>query len=321
MVATFAGRAFSTPYPPGMPVLSWRRALLVVVATMLAVLAGVVLVELIRSRVAIGLNPPATLPTAPAGAEVLLAVGDIGSCESEADDAVAELASGLPGTIALLGDIAYEDGSAADFRNCFEPAWGPMRARFHPVPGNHEYETRDASGYFDWFGAAAGTPGQGWYSFELGGWHLVALNSNCGPAGGCDAGSAQLAWLESDLAAHSSACLLAMWHHPRYSSGRHGSDALDPLWDALVAQGLDVALTAHDHSYERLAADGAREFVVGTGGRSLYALEHGPLLQTEVRHAGSYGLLWMALGEGSYEWEFLSLGVPGFSDTGSGDCG
>jgi hypothetical protein len=303
-----------------MTVLS-RRALLVVLATVLAVLAGVVLVELLRPRAAVGLNPPASLPATPDGAEVLLAVGDIGSCTGQADDAVADLASGLPGAVALLGDIAYEDGSAADFERCFEPAWGPMRPRFHPVPGNHEYETRDASGYFDWFGAAAGTPGQGWYSFELGAWHAVALNSNCGAVGGCGGGSAQLSWLESDLAAHPSACLLAMWHHPRYSSGRHGSaEVMDPLWDALVAQGLDVALTAHDHSYERVAADGAREFVVGTGGRSLYALERGPLLETEVRHAGSYGLLWMALGENSYEWQFLSLGEPAFTDSGSEDC-
>jgi hypothetical protein len=303
-----------------MTVLS-RRALLLVVATVLAVLAGVVLVELLRPRAAAGLNPPASLPATPDGAEVLLAVGDIGSCEGQADDAVADLASSLPGPVALLGDIAYEDGSAVDFRRCFEPAWGLMRSRFHPVAGNHEYETPRASGYFDWFGAAAGTPGQGWYSFELGAWHAVALNSNCGAVGGCDAGSPQLSWLESDLAAHPSACLLAMWHHPRYSSGRHGSaEVMDPLWDALVAQGLDVALTAHDHSYERVAADGAREFVVGTGGRSLYALERGPLLQTEVRHAGNYGLLWMALGEDSYEWQFLSLGEPAFTDSGSGDC-
>lgn len=302
-----------------MPALS-RRALLVALATVLAVLAGLVVVQLLRPRAAVGPNPPATVPAASAGAEVLLAVGDIGSCEGQSDEAVAALASGLPGAIALLGDIAYEKGSAAEFRKCFEPAWGPMQPRFHPVPGNHEYETQSASGYFDWFGAEAGTPGQGWYSFELGAWHVVALNSNCG-AVGCGPASAQLAWLDADLAAHPSACLLAFWHHPRYSSGRHGSiPATDALWDALVARGLDVALAGHDHSYERVAADGAREFVVGTGGRSLYAFEHDPIPETEVRHTGNYGLLWLALAPDGYEWQFLSLGVPGFSDTGSGDC-
>ena len=302
-----------------MPILS-RRVLLVALATVLAVLAGLVLIQLLRPRAAVGLNPPTTLPTPSASAEVLLAVGDIGSCERQSDEAVAALAAGLPGAIALLGDIAYEKGTTAEFRRCFEPAWGPMQPRFHPVPGNHEYETPGASAYFDWFGAEAGTPGEGWYSFELGAWHLVALNSNCGLVG-CGAGSPQLAWLEADLAAHPSTCLLAFWHHPRYSSGRHGSiPGTDALWDALVAQGLDVALAGHDHSYERVAADGAREFVVGTGGRSLYAFEHGPIPETEVRHTGNYGLLWLALAPDSYEWQFLSLGTPDFTDTGSGDC-
>lgn len=305
-----------------MTVLS-RRAKLVVLAVLLGLAIGFLLAavpRLVTPRAAVGTNPPASLPATPDGAEVLLAVGDIGSCQGQADEAVASLASGLPGTIALLGDIAYDKGTAAEFDKCFEPAWGPMRPRFHPVPGNHEYETRDASGYFEWFGAAAGTPGQGWYSFELGAWHLVALNSNCG-AVRCGPASPQLAWLEADLAAHPSACLLAFWHHPRYSSGRHGSSpATDALWDALVARGLDVALAGHDHSYERVAADGAREFVVGTGGRSLYAFEHYPIPETEVRHTGNYGLLWLALGANSYDWQFLALGDPGFADTGSGDC-
>jgi alkaline phosphatase len=303
-----------------MPVLS-RRARLVALATLLALAAGLLLVATIRPRPAVGLDPPPSISTPPQAAEILLAVGDIGSCDGQADEAVAALASGLPGSIALLGDIAYDQGSAADFENCFEPAWGPMRSRLHPVPGNHDYETPGASAYFDWFGAAAGTLGQGWYSFELGAWHLVALNSNCGAVGGCGPGSAELAWLEADLAAHPSACLLAFWHHPRYSSGLHGTIVLtDSLWDALVAHGLDVALAGHDHSYERLAVDGAREFVVGTGGRSIYEFEHDPLPMTEVRHAGSYGLLWLALGANAYEWQFLSLGDPTFTDTGSGDC-
>jgi hypothetical protein len=324
-----------------MPVLS-RRARLLMLATLLAFAAGILLVALLRSAAPAGADLPSgsavpstsahsSAPSTPSStatpaptpeAEVLLAVGDIGSCDGETDEAVASLASSLPGSIALLGDIAYPDGTTENFESCFEPAWGPMRPRLHPAPGNHEYETPEASAYFAWFGAAAGQPGQGWYSWDLGAWHLVALNSNCAFVGGCGPGSPQLAWLEADLAASDAECLLAYWHAPRHSSGRHGSlTHTDPLWVALVGAGMDVALAGHDHSYERLVADGVREFVVGTGGRSLYAFEQEPLPTTEVRHDDSYGLLRLDLGDGGYEWEFLPAGNSPFSDSGTGDCG
>jgi hypothetical protein len=248
-------------------------------------------------------------------------VGDIGFCDGETDEAVASLASRLPGSIAILGDIAYPSGSATDFASCFEPAWGPMRPRLRPVPGNHEYETPEASAYFAWFGAAAGERGQGWYSWDLGAWHLVALNSNCAFVGGCGVGSPQLAWLQADLAAHPADCLLAYWHAPRYSSGHHGTlTHTDALWTALVGAGMDVALAGHDHSYERMVVDCVREFVVGTGGRSLYAFEHEALPTTEVRQDETYGILRLDVGEGNYDWEFLPASEPAFTDVGSGDC-
>jgi len=316
-----------------MPVLT-RRIRLLALATLLALAAGILLVALVRQPGPSAHDAPsatssASQPTSfspsedpPDETEVLLAVGDIGFCDGETDEAVASLASSLPGSIALLGDIAYPDGSTTDFAACFEPAWGPMRPRLHPAPGNHEYETPEASAYFAWFGAAAGEPGQGWYSWDLGAWHLVALNSNCAFVGGCGVGSPQLAWLQADLAAHPAECLLAYWHAPRYSSGRHGSlTHTDALWDALVGAGMDVALAGHDHSYERMVVDGVREFVVGTGGRSLYPFEDDALPATEIRHDDTYGLLRLDLGEGNYVWEFLPASQPAFTDVGSGDCG
>jgi calcineurin-like phosphoesterase family protein len=307
-----------------MPKLS-RRARLLAVATVLAIVAGFVLVGLVRPWMVghVGdLSLPLILPSKPVDAEVLLAVGDIGSCDGLADEAVADLASQLPGTIALLGDVAYDEGTAAQFEACFAPAWGPMQSRFRPTPGNHDYETPGARPYFDYFGAVAGHPGEGWYSYDIGAWHVVVLNSNCAKIGGCDAGSAQLAWLKQDLAANPAACLLAYWHHARYSSGLHGSHAgMDPLWAALDGAGLDVALAGHDHSYERVLHGHAREFVVGTGGRSLFPFLGRRLPTTEARHGGNYGVLWLALADGRYEWQFLPLGGTSFADAGTGDCG
>ena len=180
------------------------------------------------------LTPPLELPEAPEGAEVLLAVGDIGSCDGEADEAVAGLAERLPGTIALLGDTVYHGASAQDYANCFAPAWGPMRERLRPALGNHEYETDDAAGYFAYFADVAGEPGEGWYSYDLGSWHVVVLNSSCVTQVDCEPGSPQMEWLSRDLAGvEPDDCLLAYWHHPRWSSGRHGSvETVEPLWSA-----------------------------------------------------------------------------------------
>jgi hypothetical protein len=252
--------------------------------------------------------------------EVLLATGDIGSCESQADDAVADLASRLDGTIALLGDTVYEEGTPQQYARCFDPSWGPMRSRFRPAVGNHEYLTAGAGGYFDYFGSAAGEEGQGWYSYELGAWHVVVLNSNCSLVG-CGDDSPQLRWLRADLAAHPSDCLLAYWHHPRWSSGRHGSTpSVDGFWQVMREAGADVVIGGHDHTYERIEIDGIRQFVVGTGGRNLYPFEKPPLPQTKARTDSAFGLLWLSLAADGYAWEFLALGRGNFADAGRGSC-
>jgi Calcineurin-like phosphoesterase len=252
---------------------------------------------------------------------VLLAAGDIGSCDGIADDRVAELAGRLPGTIALLGDEVYETGTSANYRNCFDPAWGPMRSRIRPAVGNHDYVGDSVADYFAYFGPAAGEEGQGWYAYDVGAWHVIVLNSNCDKVGGCGPGSPQFAWLAAELNARPSECLLAYWHHPRWSSGRHGSqDQVQPFWQALVGAGVDVVLNGHDHDYERVVADGVSQIVVGTGGRSLYRFEGGPLATTAARNDSAYGLLYLALGDGTYTWEFLPLGATDFTDAGSGTC-
>lgn len=296
-----------------------RRRVFAVVA---ALVLGVAL--LIAPRVGTGrvYHGPGPLLTFEPDATILLAVGDVGSCNSHADEAVAALAARLPGTIALLGDIAYENGSPNDYATCFDPAWGALRSRIRPAPGNHEYPTADASGYFSYFGGAAGTPGEGWYSYDLGTWHVIVLNSNCAAVGGCGKGSPQLAWLEADLRAHPAACALAYWHHPRISSGRHGSDArTDPPWHALAAAGADLVLVGHDHDYERIApVDGIRSFVVGTGGRSLSELTRPRGPRTELRASDSYGLLVLELRDGAYRWQFVPIPGDFLTDSGAASC-
>ena len=264
------------------------------------------------------------IPDAPQeGEEVLLAVGDVAHCPHQADDRLAELASQLPGTIALLGDNVYPEATPDRIRECLAPSWGPLRDRLRPVLGNHDYVDGSADASFEFYGpSAAGPDEQGWYSYDLGAWHVVALNSNCELVeGGCGPGSPQLEWLRRDLADADAECLLAYWHHPLLSSGRHGGvEAVRPLWDAVLEAGVDVTLHGHDHTYERLTVDGVQSFVVGTGGRSLYQWERDPLPQTATRHDKNYGLLYLVLGDGEFSWDFLPLGPTTFTDAGTGTC-
>jgi calcineurin-like phosphoesterase family protein len=236
--------------------------------------------------------------------------------------------------VLLLGDNQYFDGALAQYRAVFAPTWGRLGPLLRPAPGNHEYQTPGAAGYFDYFGAAAGDRSRGYYSFDLGTWHIVSLNSNCadlpGDHGGCGPGSPQLRWLADDLAAHPRACTLAYWHHPRFSSGQHGDDpAYDAFWQVLYQAGADVILNGHDHDYERFApqdpfggADpehGIRELVVGTGGR-----ETRPFAavrpNSEARNAQDLGVLKLRLRTDGYDWEFLSAAGGSFADRGSGGC-
>lgn len=273
---------------------------------------------------------PTPTPTPPVEPSVVLAAGDIAACDSNGDELTAGLLDGLDGTVLTLGDNAYPDGAAGDFANCYDPTWGRHRVRTRPSIGNHDYQTAEAAGYFDYFGAAAGARGEGWYSFDLGAWHLIALNSSCDAIGGCGPDSSQAAWLRADLAEHDADCTLAYWHHPRWSSGNeHGSDPLtDAFWRILFDAGADLVLTGHDHQYERFmpmnesgaaAPGGMTEFVVGTGGRSLYAFGT-PLSTSAARDNSTYGVLRLTLHPDSYAWEFVATSDSGFVDAGSADC-
>jgi hypothetical protein len=231
--------------------------------------------------------------------------------------------------IAVLGDIAYPNGSLADFSNCFDSSWGRHRPRIRPAPGNHEYLTPGAAGYFTYFGQAAGDPSKGYYSYDLGSWHVIALNSNCS-AVGCAAGGAQEQWLRQDLAANPRACTLAYWHHPRFTSGDHGNTtAVAPLWKALVDNHADVVLNGHDHGYQRwrpmnasgaASATGVTEFVVGTGGTSLTRFRTTKPANNLVRDAATHGVLKLTLRDTGYDWQFIPITGKTFTDTGSADC-
>jgi acid phosphatase type 7 len=269
---------------------------------------------------------------------VFVGAGDIAGCASSGDEATANLLDGIPGTVYTLGDNAYDSGTSAEFANCYNPSWGRHMARTKPSVGNHEYLTAGASGYFGYFGDAASPtePGcrvncKGYYSYDLGAWHIIALNSMCENVDGCGASSTMVTWLKGDLAAHPSSCTLAYWHHPVFSSGSaHGNDPkMIPSWDALYVGGADVVLSGHDHDYERFApqtssgvadpARGIREFVVGTGGRSLRAF--GTIrANSEVRNSDTYGVLKLTLHTSSYEWQFVPEAGKTFSDSGSGSC-
>ena len=257
-----------------------------------------------------------TAGTAPRSA-TLIAVGDIASCTSDGDEQTAALVRTLPGPIAVLGDIAYENGTAEDFANCFDPSWGPLVPRIRAALGNHEYGSGTAQVASDRFRI----PRSGWYSYSHGGWHVVVLNSNCSRIGGCERGSRQWRWLRADLAKHRNRCTLAYWHHPRFSSGFHGSSVeFAPFWDLLAGAKADVVLQGHDHHYERFAPiKGIRSFVVGTGGKSKYPTLL-PRRGSMVRQAGTYGVLRLTLRPTGYDWKFLPVEGSSFTDAGTGRC-
>ncbi|MEP6978402.1 MAG: metallophosphoesterase [Thermoleophilia bacterium] len=259
-----------------------------------------------------------------------MAAGDIGSCASTADEATGQLVATLQGTVALLGDLAYELGSADNCAQCYDPVWGGFKSRTRPAPGNHEYGTAGAAGYFGYFGTLAGIGTRGYYSYNLGAWHVLALNSNCRDAGGCVAGSPQERWLRDDLRRSRAKCTLAYWHHPRFSSGLHGNDTtVAPLWRALYDARAELVLSGHDHDYERFRPQtaegrldpqrGIREIVVGTGGRSLYPLP-GQVANSWIGDDRTYGVLRLTLAPGRYSFKFLPVLDGTFTDSGSARC-
>jgi len=273
-------------------------------------------------------------PSAPSFAtltsgQVLVGAGNVATCGNSNDEATAKLLDVIPGTVFADGDLAYDNGASDKFKNCYNPTWGRHKARTRPTPGDIEYKQGGATPYFNYFGAAAGTPGKGYYSYDLGDWHIVVLNSGISTG----AGSTQEQWLRADLAASSKRCTLAYWHHPRFFSAGTGQNAnVKPLWDDLYAAAAEVVVNAHYENYERFApqtpdgtadtATGIREFVVGTGG-----VGHNSFgtvaANSEVRNSSTYGVLQLTLsddGSNSYTWQFVPVAGQSFTDSGSGSC-
>lgn len=272
---------------------------------------------------------PATATVAAAG-DIACAPGDPATADGCQHAATARLVRRLnPGTVLALGDLQYGSSSLAEFQGSYSPTWGTFKARTLPIVGNHEYGTADAAGYFGYWGAQAGARGAGWYARTVGGWRVIALNSNCGQVGGCGPGSPQYAWLARELRTHRARCTLAMWHHPRFSSGEHGSDPITaPLWAALARAGTDVILSGHDHDYERFApqtstgqprAAGPREFVVGTGGRSSYEFLS-RARNSVVRRTHTFGVLALTLHQRGYAWSFARAAGAPAADRGQAAC-
>jgi acid phosphatase type 7 len=257
---------------------------------------------------------------------VLVGAGDIAYCNNPQHEQTAQLIDKIPGTVFNAGDNAYPRGTAEEFQQCYEPTWGRFKARTFPAPGNHEYYSPNAAPYYAYFGAKAGAADKGYYSYDLGEWHIVSLNSNID----ANTGSAQEKWLKANLAAHPKACTLAYWHHPVFSSGVHGNDAtMKDIWKTLYAAGVDVVVSAHDHNYERFApqtpegkADpqrGIRAFVVGTGGAPLRAMNQ-PIPNSEVQNATTFGVIKFVLQPKSYSWEFIPIQGQTFTDKGTQAC-
>lgn len=268
---------------------------------------------------------------------VLVGAGDIAGCDSLAGaEATAKLIEQIPGMVFAAGDLAYDKGTEEQFRRCYDTTWGKFKERTRPVPGNHEYYSGGGEAYFKYWREQAGPSGKGYYSFDLGNWHVVALNTNCAApgVGGCGAGSPEEVWLKKDLEEHATSCIVAYGHHALFSSGILKRHALHPelrdLWRDLYAAHADLMLAGHEHSYERFAPqdpdgnpdekNGIREIVVGTGGRSHDPLGT-PLPNSEVRNTMTFGVLKLTLGQEKYRWEFLPVNGPeGFHDSGEGTC-
>lgn len=275
---------------------------------------------------------PSTAGAQDDGRVILVGAGDIANCEINGGSgarATAAVLDRIAGTVFTVGDHAYPTGAAAQFRDCYDPSWGRHKARTRPAPGNHDYLADKGKAYFDYFGDNAGPDRRGYYSYTLGTWHIVSLNSSIA----ADRRSPQIEWLRSDLKDHPAQCTLAYWHLPVFSSGPHGNEPqttahMQEAWRALYEAGAEVVINGHDHHYERFAPqnpkgkadpNGIREFVVGTGGAGQYELRR-IRSNSEVRNNGSYGVLKLTLGATDYSWEFVSAAGEPFSDGGTARC-
>jgi len=294
-------------------------------------LVGVILAAAAFGTLALGPgnSSPATAPTDQT--TILVGAGDIADCRDlSGAEATAKLLDQVPGTVMAVGDLAYPDGSKENFV-CYDKTWGRAKSRTRPAPGNHEFHALGATPYFDYFGSAAGDSKTGYYSYELGAWHIIVLNSECKDVLGCESGSPQETWLRADLALHPTACTLAHWHKPLFSSGgAHGDElTVKPLWQALYAANADVIIGGHDHDYERFAPQGPdgtadpkrgiREFVVGTGGKNHRPFGP-PKPNSELRDASAFGVLKLTLKPNAYDWQFIPEAGKNFTDSGGGAC-
>ena len=268
-------------------------------------------------------SPTTSADTTP----TLIAAGDIAACDEEADSATAAMVESLEGTVATLGDNVYPSGSDAAYAECYDPVWGSFLGRTRPAIGNHDMQDDGGAAYHRYFGDRAGRPGEAWYSYELGAWHVVVLDSNCEVVA-CAPGSPQHEWLLADLAASDVRCTVAYYHHPRFSSGPHGDyPPVAPLWDALAAADADPLLVGHDHLYERFAPQapdgssdpsGIRQITVGTGGKALYAAER-VAPNSELIIDDAFGVLELTLHADAYDWRFVTVDGT-TADSGSGEC-
>jgi predicted phosphohydrolase len=258
---------------------------------------------------------------------VLVGAGDIARCDMLSGAILtARLLGSIPGTIFTVGDHAYPSGSEKDFRECYEPTWGRYKSRTRPSPGNHDLKTKRGRYYYEFFGENAGPAGRGYYSYDLGSWHIISLNSEIDRHGKSD----QARWLKEDLKASTHDCIAAYWHRPRFSSGPHGDDrTLHDIWRLLYDAGADIVMNGHDHVYERFAPQnpkgkldperGIRQFTIGTGGGGVYRFKR-KARNSEVRDYSVYGVLKLTLRPGGYDWEFVPILGGDFTDSGSGTC-
>jgi acid phosphatase type 7 len=276
----------------------------------------------------------ALLTATPGGSKTrtvtLVGAGDIGRCDDRSDRKTARLVGKIPGTVFTLGDHAYHDGTRQQFRDCYDPTWGKYKKRTRPTAGNHDYHTAGAKPYFNYFRWRAGRP-RGYYSYDRGAWHIVALNSNCEEVGGCEWKSAQGRWLRRDLAKNRARCTLAYFHHPLYASGRgEESPEVKPFWHILYKHHADVILNGHAHRYERFAritpsgarssARGIRQFIVGTGGAEREFQQGPDEPRVQAKKVGAPGVLKLDLGSGYYHWKFVPVAGRNYTDSGRARC-
>ncbi len=268
--------------------------------------------------------PPTATPPPSGNDPIVLATGDSRTGCNSGAAATANLLSRYPSsTLLLFNGDATDTGASSEFTTCFDTTFGKYKAQLRPVPGNHEYGTSGASGYFGYYGAQAHSPG--YYSFNVGTWHVVALNSEIDISGT----SSQMTWLKNDLAANRTQCTIAYWHEPRWSSGNHGNNTfVAAVWQTLYDNNVDLVFNGHDHDYERFApqnpagaadsARGIREFVIGTAGAPPYSFST-IRANSQVRMTGSYGVVQFTLHPTSYEWKWIGA-TGSFADAGTTAC-